>query len=555
MHYYLYAKTDSNQVIPWLIDEFWRCQIEACIFEILIPSGLSNQFQFSHTEMFHQSGILRSTSVIQIATVLMKLILTIHPFDNKEYRYFYRMAYEDLNQLMSPVFKTEKSILNLQNKLLELICLSQGLFPPSEGRLIHHQLYCLSNYLITGGSILNFWAVSGERMMKALKICVPDGGKKFDFTTIKKYSSHENDKLKNVYSNDSFFTDGNNSFTKIGDFFWLDNFKFELLKNSNKVVTFQDKINSFLLSLVVIVKKIFGSFEEAINKSKLYSLFINYRSIGNASNIPIKVDIKNSTFFEYIKFISKKEGHSLNQFCVNLINYLYNRKIVKYCSAMIHGTEFPIRDYENDNDMFTDDLISQWNTSGSYSSWFKCLDYYNLKMLNNQNDGSFGYHSWCNFSNSKANDNKLNQNKDRYLFGQFNYFFKVDESFPDSNLHGSHIGCALTRYPIETDNDNYFVNFIQIRQYNNNLNQYFDNSLNKDIYFIDLEDVVPTRIMILGMDELKKPIRNRIATRSTTLDNLNLYSVEKIPSLLFFIELDESKRYVMKGTGEIDEQY
>jgi hypothetical protein len=543
MHYYLYARTKPNKNIPWLIDETSKDQIEACISEILIPSGLSNEFQFSNTEMFSQSGMLRSTSVIQIGTVLMKLILTIHPFPSKEYRYFYWMVYENLNQLMSPVFKTEKSIHNLQNKILELICLSQGLFPPSESRLIHHQLYCLSNYLITGGSITNFWSVSGERMMKALKICVPDGGAKFDYTTVKKYSSYENDRLNFVYSDNNYFNNNNSSFSKEGNVFQLENYKFELLANSNEVVIFNEKVNSFLLSLVVKIKKLFRSYEIAVQKSQLYKLFCDYRSIRNCKNqyTSIIVDKANSSFFQFINLICNNKNEPLNQFCLRLRHYFYDNGILKYNSAKIYGTEFSIREY-NKNDMFKDDLVNTWNTRGSYSSWFKCLNYYELSMINSKNDSSFGYYSWCKFGSSNIKNLKEN-----FLFGQFNYFIQIDNTFPDNNLHGSYIGCALTRYPKETNYDNYFVNFIEIRRYNDKDKIFFDNSFNENIYFINLEDVVPTRIMILGMDSNNKPIRNRTVTRSDSLDKSILYSKEKIPELIYFIELNENNKYVMEG--------
>jgi hypothetical protein len=227
-----------------------------------------------------------------------------------------------------------------------------------------------------------------------------------------------------------------------------------------------------------------------------------------------------------------------------LRNYFYNTSIYKYNSAKIYGTEFTRRNYGQDN-MFQDDLINDWNTPASYSSWFKCLNYYDLSLINNKHDGSFGYYSWCKFSGTKTKD--LNDTKDRYLFGQFNYFIQIDDSFPDNNLHGTYIGCALTRYPMETDNDNYFVNFIEIRRHDENNDEYMDNSFNENIHFIDLEDIVPTRIMILGMDTNGKPIRNRIVTRSLSLDKKNLYSNEKIPNLIYFVELEDKNKFVMKG--------
>jgi hypothetical protein len=245
MHYYLYAKLENNQSIPWIIDEKIRTLIDACVSEILVPSGLSQDFAFKYISMFQQFGKLKSTSVIQIGTVLMKLILTLNENQKKEYRLFYLMLYEDINQLLSPVFKTSNCLVNLSNKILELTCIYQGLFPPSECKLINHQLFCLSKHIENGGSLINFWSVSGERMMKSIKSCTPDGGTKFDYSTIKKFSNYENNKLTSTYSKIENLSDL--KFEIKNGIFHLDNYKFCLYNKLGDCVIIDPKINSFLI--------------------------------------------------------------------------------------------------------------------------------------------------------------------------------------------------------------------------------------------------------------------------------------------------------------------
>jgi hypothetical protein len=136
--------------------------------------------------------------------------------------------------------------------------------------------------------------------------------------------------------------------------------------------------------------------------------------------------------------------------------------------------------------------MNEWNSKSSYSCWFKCKDYYSGKKINSFDINSFGYkHDIINSMNDSITKN---------LYGNFHYFVNINDSFPDKSLINVCLGCATLRnLIIPNDNDN-FIDSIEISNdiVNNNQHTTFKY---RDFYFVDLNDVVPTRIMTVGVDE------------------------------------------------------
>jgi hypothetical protein len=532
MHNYLYVNNEHNigKNCPWFINANTRNLVDSCIFEMLVPSGLSDDFQFKHTNLFAQFGHLRGTSVIQIGTVLMKLILTLVGSQFPEqYRLYYLMLYEDLNLFMSPVFKNKQSIEDLKNKVLELITLGQGLFPPSEFRLIHHQLYCISNHLEQGGSVKNFWAISGERIMGFIKNCVPIGGPAYDLTAIRKYSKYENSLLHDFYSKpfeniELIDKSLKLTYDKINNIARLNLFENKLKKLKANYVMFQEGLDSFLHSLISIIKKKYKNFSEAIINSKYFKLFYDFKTyLKENKNAHTSNSFK---FYDYIIHIMNNMENLMCEFCKNIYNFINNTVICTYENAIIYGTEFVSVSKPN-SDMYKDDLILNWNSSSYYSSWFKFRDNYDRYIINSENDNSFGLNSWKCYNRNK---NKIS-NKESYSYGQFNYFFEI-KYFPDDNLNNVLMGCSITRHIHSADyKKNYFVDCINI-----------EDSFRNDLFFIDLADVIPTRVLTLGMDREKLPIKNRTGIRSK---EHTFYSKLNIPKLLYFLDLDEKNKYIM----------
>ncbi len=565
LHYYLYDNDENSNprkkrklssFAPWLIDEKSQTWIETIIYEILIPSGLSNDFQFRDTRMFKQTGNLRSTAYIQIITVLMKLILTVVSKSQKnsdysmpkEYKLFYLMLSEDLNMLMSPVFHSLEEVQDIIKKLLEISCLSEGLFPPSENRLIQHQLYCMAPYILTAGSIKNFWAAPGERMLKSIKDCVGYGGMSFDLTAIKKFSKKENSIMQFEYSsNGEFFNNNNRHFIYNNNNLKVDYYSTYVFiddKYREESITFNDSMESFLYVLILQIKKINSNYNDAYQKSILFRFFQYYLT-----------DYKHVTLCQCIETIVSKNENKFHNFAVNLYKYLnYNNKI-KYNLAMIYGTKFPSTGFsilnkipfknEIQNDYLNDYLSNEWNSKLSYSCWFKCKDFYNERKIKSNDSDSFGIKSWFKQKQNKneiVDESSLNR---KFMYGQFHYFMKVTEDFPDSNLHDLCLGCATLR---ETINSNDIDTFIDLIEIDKNTKKSPSNDLHtfkyRDFYFVDLNDVVPTRIMTVGVDEDFKAIKNR----QDHIEDMELYySRNNILKYILFIEMDEQRKGIMKS--------
>jgi hypothetical protein len=180
----IYNNENKTNRMFWFLNNDEKFRIESIINEILIPSGLSNEFQLTHP--FTRSDQVRGIGKIQVLTVCMEMIVTIANFPNP-YKKFYVWLSEDINSLLSPVFKSLDEIDKLYFRILEIMVLYQGLFPDTESKLINHQIICIVMHLKISGSLRNTWTIPGERALKTVKDFVPEGGKSFDLQTIRNY--------------------------------------------------------------------------------------------------------------------------------------------------------------------------------------------------------------------------------------------------------------------------------------------------------------------------------------------------------------------------------
>jgi hypothetical protein len=138
-----------------------------------------------------------------------------------EYNAYFMMLSEAMIECMSPVIN-EKEIEALKNRMLELPCLHQGLFPITEHYEVFHQLTHIAEGIPLAGLLKNFSSYAGERANSTVKSYLQKGGsnplrrlmnrlfeehipesrKMFDFNLSEDYLVSENyqrefDKLKN----------------------------------------------------------------------------------------------------------------------------------------------------------------------------------------------------------------------------------------------------------------------------------------------------------------------------------------------------------------------
>jgi hypothetical protein len=556
LHHYLYNKNNekinkkvtkknkSKSNAPWVLSEKYQIWIETLAYNILVSQNMGHNFQFKYVHLFKQTGHLRSTSVIQVITVLMKLILTVisqkknNPMP-KPYKLYYLMLSEDIQLLMSPVFRKKTDVINLQNKILELTCMGEGLFPPSETRIVQHQIYCISHHIENGGSIKNYWAAPGERVLRVIKDSVQhNGGRSFDVTAIRRYSNHENIMLETEYSDPDFAE--NNSLLKDedGDVF-LNLFVTKIMDSTKLVVEFSYGVESFLQTLVLIVKKNTKNHHDAMNRSSLYRLYQEYR-VGNS---------RHTTFSEMLLKTSMDQDNPLSAVATLFVQYNEDYPIKQHRSALIYGTYFrsvQLKEYAYKHTEFEQDFLrTSWNHTEVYSSWFKYRDYYkNIKnIINSELETSFGYNSWYMFNtNTNTNIDRVDSQHNKISYGTFHYFFQLEE-YPDDFLCDRMLASATLRNTILPNNTNTFIDMIEttdVFKYGNYQFEY------RDHYFVDLYDVFPSNIFTLAVDNNFNAIKNRNDGRN--YDDMKKYTNNNVKELkyLLFIELDAERRNIMR---------
>jgi hypothetical protein len=194
--------------------------------------------------------------------------------------------------------------------------------------------------------------------------------------------------------------------------------------------------------------------------------------------------------------------------------------------------------------------MRMWHRKDIYSSWFKFKDYYKKKLLfSSKHDNSFGTKSYYTFNNMNTNYNTLDETK-QYSYGQFHYFFQIENDFPDQNLLNTKLGCATLRDVKGPDYNNVFIDSIEVKV--KNYWSYEEKVYTKtttfdyvDHYFVDLNDVVPSRILTIGTDKDFKPIKKRQTTSSTNDEMSKYFSKNKHIHYLLFIESNSEMKNVM----------
>jgi len=202
---YFTNKNNKRVLVPnskkeyWFIDKSYFNELDAIINSLVVPSGFSEEFQCRN--VFERTGYLNGSAKIQLLTVIMPLIMYHCNEKNiikSSYIKFFLCVCFDINSLLSPVFKNE-NIEDLYKKVLELLCLHEGMFPITENKIIWHQIIDLPQHIPKCGTIKNWWAISGERCLHSIKQHLPKGGLNNELTVMSRYSAVEDERVKEAY--------------------------------------------------------------------------------------------------------------------------------------------------------------------------------------------------------------------------------------------------------------------------------------------------------------------------------------------------------------------
>jgi hypothetical protein len=227
------------------------------------------------------------------------------------------MLSTDIIHLLSPKFKDDTEIDLLYNKIVETVCLHEGMFPISEATICWHQLIDIPLHIKKFGPIKCWWEFSGERSLSSIKRHIPDGGISPDKSVMRSYSKKENNDIQN-----NFKIDKSNNINNVDNF----SLKNGCLQYSDEKFLLQDKIdlknkkrynelkfNSFELEnlideLISEVKKQCRNRNEAYFKSPLYRMYVSY--------LTHKVKMENISFYDFLIECLNEDGELYTLFAI-----------------------------------------------------------------------------------------------------------------------------------------------------------------------------------------------------------------------------------------------
>jgi hypothetical protein len=167
-------------------------------------------------------------------------------------------------------------------------------------------------------------------------------------------------------------------------------------------------------------------------------------------------------------------------YIISIVNFFNKEFIfVKYSKAIVYGIEMDSLSTSSKHISNNSNLKENWHKERSFSSWFKLRS--------------------CNYDRNELLDDKessfmhKNDNKKKYLYGQFNYFFNLKPTF-EPTLNNVLVASVLIRQHKKSE---YIIDKISI-----------DQPVDGLLKYVSLTDVYSTRIMTCGVSEDNTAIRN-----------------------------------------------
>jgi hypothetical protein len=429
---------------------------------------------------------------------------------------------------MSPVFDYN-DIKRLYRKLLELLCLHEGMFPITENKIIWHQIIDLPLHIPKCGMIKNWWAISGERSLHSIKQYLPTGGLNNEATVMSRYTEVEDERTKEAYRtptkdlsklqsqlhDERCIKNINGIINYSNTTFKLFNvINFNILKRMMKtnVIHNDFEVDELLKVIIVEILKKTTSKQDALNKSptfRVYNEYVIYKKNKKKSELFFYDFVKNS-------FGIKKEQFDDFETVKKLIIYLHNPYQI-YKRAIVYGVKMQGRGFEYKEDEFNAGITQYTDKTGNLRYGVSTI-FRTKNVLNSiQNCWHHGksLSSWCSFRNylilNKIEiDNKINEtNKELYdydvskkffttEYGQFNYIFRINTDI-EGLLNGIPLSSVTVRNIDLNLKNNYYINKVDLSTDD------LIESFNQKICFVSLTDVYSTKFLVGLYDNNNRP--------------------------------------------------
>jgi len=470
--------------VPYVLRETTRNKIEDCVDLIHIPVGHGEHYQVK--KMFNRTGELHGHAKIQVVTVLMEFILwfitQFEPDYPSAYIAFHLMLSSDLQFLQRHSF-TKEEVQWLHKLIIETVATHNGLFPPTESKIIWHQLVDIVPFIEFYGPIRGWWTLPMERALSKFKTNVPNGGSSYYITAFRRQMFFEQYRLRQGYAfcaDDMGFPERKRGTVldnpeNRGSVFILNKQlvvtdKAIFLRHAVKVdLKLEDgELNSLLLLLVDEVRRLSNYNEDiALRSSCLYRLHESCKTHNRRfrSKIPPSqflwwmrgvdhvIEVSNLSVLDGDISILPLEAIIEELNCGNIfksdlrqLKKFWSTKaafVLPYHKASVFGIAQHARGYayREDSDPERRGLNVGWNSGDQYYFPIKSCNYLCANLSRNE------YSSWFSLVDPILNEeDKTEINAPRT--GQFNFFFRVlirKGDTTDPLIHGIPIGSAVLR--------------------------------------------------------------------------------------------------------------
>jgi hypothetical protein len=255
-----------------------------------------------------------------------------------EYCQFFIMLANDLLDLTRPCFHDDKEIDDIYWRIVETVCIHEGMFPLYESLFQWHQLIDLARHIKNLSITKNFTCLSSERALHGIKEHVHFGGRSMDKTVTRRYVANETEKTKLAYGNNDDIinyskkqnSDNYNMYIEENTVYY-DNFAYKLItkfKTNNKKNNLFNafEMDAIFKTLILEIKKKTNGINEALRLSPTFRLYATYKFYLQSNN----KSSNQCTFFEYISNISSYIFLGDNELCNKnkIINYLDPENII-----------------------------------------------------------------------------------------------------------------------------------------------------------------------------------------------------------------------------------
>jgi hypothetical protein len=565
VHPSLYVKNLSAGKAIWVLSERTQQRVDSWINAILIPKGMSGNFQVQN--IFRQSGYLKGTSCILIATCLLDFMIsaTLLP---KAYKLYFHMLSSDMCQLFSNTIRSE-DIQSIFNKVLETVCTKEAMWPITECLMVYHQLIDLPMHIEFAGPLRGWWTLPSERAVGKMKSTVPIGGLNADKTAINRYMQMEASKLItsydfNISDKEKFLK--NQHYDGLVGKLWAsvecENGRNKLKFTDKRIILGKKQLESKNLNwndfenncfVDILVRSILDrstNYLDAINKSAYYRIYYFHIFHQKASNRPKNATKPPSLFTDFLMnlktLLNTKNGYT----CILRDNYpdksimellelgYFLREDIPLVNSLIEGWKVRI---------FNDAFIfgTKFAGRGFYAREFYVGGAYNrTEPLNPLNDlknnwiNPIHYSSWCRY---RKHENKVGIQDEiaifginyssKTVYGQINSFLQLYLPL-DGLLNGLVIASVTSRKSV----NHYGVSYI-----------YPENSWINNESFVLATDILAVPIGIVGFDtsgsihSKQKPLEYQKIKKNNNNNNNNNNNKQRCHSKPFHIKQKLSK--------------